>query len=59
MCIGEIKSPFEFEKEFRSATKDMDPFDKMDYERTQRNIIRSYGTEKPNLDDKAFNALPK
>jgi hypothetical protein len=38
-------------------TKDMDAFEKMDFEGDYRNMLKGMRTEKPTVDDKAFESM--
>jgi len=54
---GNVVSPFRMLQFYMDKTKDMDAFEKMDFEGDYRNMLKGMRTEKPTVDDKAFESM--
>jgi hypothetical protein len=56
---GNVISPFQMLQFHREKTKGMDPFEEMSFDRDYRNMLEHMPTEKPTIDDKAFDLMKK
>ena len=54
-----LVSPYTLEKEYRSSTKDMDPFAKMDFDRDFSKRIKSMPTDTTSIERKVMDSMLK
>ena len=46
-----LVSPYSLEKEYRSGTKGMDPFDRMDFDKYFKGKVQEFSTVRPKIED--------